>query len=204
MVLVLIPPGDFGMGANVTDIQADLSERPNHRVRLTRAFDLGATEVTQGEYRTVMGGKNPSHFRGTDSLPVENLSWMEALEFCNALSRKEGIPGFYQIDGINVAVRNWDGAGYRLPTEAEWEYACRAGSDTLYWCGDNPDEMKNHAWLGRGRNNRPSSGNSGDQTHPVRAPAMTIHSACLTCTAMWRSGAGTGKLSENMSTQPRR
>ena len=169
MTLLLIPPGEFGMGANTTDNQAEFHERPHHRVKLTRAFYLGATEVTQREYSTVMEGKNPSQFRGNDSLPVENLSWLEAVAFCNALSRKEGLAEFYRIDGANVAVRSWNGPGYRLPTEAEWEYACRAGTDTLYWFGDKPNELKDHAWIGRGRDNRTSSGNSGDQTHPVGA-----------------------------------
>lgn len=170
MTLLLIQPGEFGMGANVTDNQAESHERPHHRVKLTRAFYLAATEVSQREYSTVMQGKNPSQFRGSTLLPVENVSWLEAVAFCNALSRKEGLAEFYRIDGAKVTVPSWDGPGYRLPTEAEWEYACRAGTDTLYWFGNHPDELKNHAWLARGRDNRTSSGNSGNQTHEVGAP----------------------------------
>ena len=126
-------------------------------MRITRPFYLGATEVTQGQYRAVTG-QSPSHFKGSDDLPVEQVSWLDAVNFCNALSRAEGLPLFYRVDGPNVAVPDWKGAGYRLPTEAEWEYACRAKNPARYSFGDDPAGLGEYAWFG---------GNSGNQTHPV-------------------------------------
>lgn len=123
MKLVYIPVGEF--------------TRNSHRVRLTSAFLMGTTEVTQGQWLTVMGN-NPSHFKG-DDLPVEWVSWEEAVEFCRKLSEKEG-------------------KEYRLPTEAEWEYACRAGTTTEYSSGDGEDALKRVGWY---------SDNSGGKTQPV-------------------------------------
>jgi formylglycine-generating enzyme required for sulfatase activity len=132
-------------------------ERPRHRVRITRPFYLGVTEVTQGQYRAVTR-RSPSTFKGSDDLPVENLSWLDAVNFCNALSRAEDLPLFYHVEGKKVSVPDWKGPGYRLPTEAEWEYACRAKSPALYSFGDDPARLDEYAWF---------RGNSKKQTHPV-------------------------------------
>jgi formylglycine-generating enzyme required for sulfatase activity len=161
ITLRLIPAGKFLMGSTkVFDPHARDDEMVDglpHRVRITRPFYLGETEVTQGQYKSVTG-KNPSVFKGEADLPVENVTWFEAVGFCNVLSIQEGLPPFYRVDGQRVAVVDWQGCGYRLPTEAEWEYACRAGSNTLFSFGSDPAGLDEHAW---------SKGNSGGKTHPV-------------------------------------
>jgi formylglycine-generating enzyme required for sulfatase activity/serine/threonine protein kinase len=151
MKLVLIPPGEFQMGS--TD--GDNEEKPQHRVRLTRSFYLGVTEVTQAQHQAVMGN-NPSHYKGSDDLPVEHVSWLDTIKFCNKLSEREGREPYYRLDGDEVSVVG--GNGYRLPTEAEWEYACRAGSATAFGFGNDKARLGDFAWFG---------GNSGNKTHPV-------------------------------------
>ena len=117
--LARIPAGAFMMGS--PELEANrLDDEIQHRVTLTRAFFLGRYEVTQAQYRAVMG-ENPSKFRG-DGNPVERVSWAEAVEFCRRLSSKTG-------------------REVRLPTEAEWEYACRSGTTTAYSSGDDPETL---------------------------------------------------------------
>ncbi|MFI5460111.1 MAG: formylglycine-generating enzyme family protein [Isosphaerales bacterium] len=130
-------------------------EQPAHLVRLSKPFYLGIHEVTQGQYEAVMGS-NPSQFKGSDDLPVENVSWLDAVTFCDKLSEREKRTPFYRIDGTEVTVVG--GNGYRLPTEAEWEYACRAKSTTLYPFGDHAGKLGECAWY---------SSNSESKTHPV-------------------------------------
>jgi formylglycine-generating enzyme required for sulfatase activity len=144
MKLVLIPAGEFLMGSDkADDPDAFDNEQPRHRVRITRPFYLGVTEVTQGQYRAVTG-QSPSHFKGSDDLPVESVSWNDAVAFCDKLNELErGSLG---------------GAIYRLPTEAEWEYACRGGTTTRYSFVDNVANLGDFAWY---------DGNSGETTHPV-------------------------------------
>ena len=106
------------------------AEQPQHPVKITRPFFLGTHPVTQGQYKAIMGS-NPSHFKGSDDLPVETVSWLDALNFCNTMSEKDKRTPFYRvINGTDVAAVG--GNGYRLPSEAEWEYAFRAGSTTLF------------------------------------------------------------------------
>ncbi len=106
-----IPAGEFPMGSSKDeDKDAYDDELPRHRVRIARPFYLGVTEVTQGQYRA-MTGQNPGDFKGSDDLPVEEVSWLDAINFCNALSRAEGLPAFYRIDGQNVEVIELEGIG---------------------------------------------------------------------------------------------
>ncbi len=158
MKLALIPAGEFLMGSSKDeDNDAYDNELPRHRVRITRPFFLGVTEVTQGQYRAVTG-QSPSHFKGSDDLPVESVSWLDAVKFCNALSLSEAHIQFYPVVGHKVDVPDWKGLGYRLPTEAEWEYACRAKNPMRYSFGDDPASLDGHAWV---------DSNSGGLTHPV-------------------------------------
>lgn len=125
MKFMLIPPGEFMMGAAPADEQATKNERPRHRVRITQPFYLVATEVTQGQWIAVMetqpwqGQRDVAE--GTD-VPAVHVRWEDAVEFCRRLSTKEG-------------------KEYRLPTEAEWEYACRAGTQTAYHFGDEEADL---------------------------------------------------------------
>ncbi len=138
--MVLIPAGTFAMG-NVTDHPRGLpGEKPAHDVTISQAFLMSATEVTQAQYVAVMG-ENPSEYIG-DDLPVEYLTWYEAADFCNRLSLQEGRDTCYTNLGLSkTAVCDFSANGYRLPTEAEWEYACRGGTDTDFHTGNmtNPD-----------------------------------------------------------------
>ena len=143
MRFVFIPPGEFLMGSPTSDNDAKSDELPQHPVRITKPFYLGLYEVTQGEYQQIMGD-NPSHFKGDSRSPVERVSWEDAMEFCRRLS----------------ALSQEQAAGriYRLPTEAEWEYACRAGTTTIYSFGDSAESLGDYAWY---------SGNSIRKTHPA-------------------------------------
>jgi formylglycine-generating enzyme required for sulfatase activity len=123
MEFVLIPTGSFMMGS---DLYADSNETPQHRVTISQSFYLGKYEVTQAQWEAVMGN-NPSEFKG-QSNPVENVSWNDAQTFIERLNRKEGTKK------------------YRLPTEAEWEYAARAGTTTLFSFGDDVDSLGQYAW----------------------------------------------------------
>ncbi len=142
------------MGSPEDEQHRDPDEGPQHEVRLTRAFLLQATEVTQGQWKAVMG-TNPSEFSACgDPCPVEYVSWFDAVAYANALSKAEGLEACYEIAGIDV---RWPKGlacqGYRLPTEAEWEYAARAGTTA-----DRYGDLDAVAW---------HEDNSHEKTHPV-------------------------------------
>ncbi|MCR5335540.1 MAG: SUMF1/EgtB/PvdO family nonheme iron enzyme [Synergistes sp.] len=124
---VFVRGGAFTMGSPASEGWRG-SDETQHKVTVGD-FYMGRREVTQAEYSSVMNA-NPSNFKG-ERLPVENVSWIDAVRYCNARSKKEGLAPVYTIDGSKVT---WDrkADGYRLPTEAEWEYACRAGTDTPF------------------------------------------------------------------------
>jgi formylglycine-generating enzyme required for sulfatase activity len=150
MKLVLIPKGTFMMGS------PEREDEPQHQVTISKDYYLGVTEVTQGQYEKVIG-ENPSRFqkssrfqefrvRGSDTsmYPVEDVWWKEAEEFCKKLS--------------DLPEEKKAGRVYRLPTEAEWEYACRAGSKSAYSFGEGSKSLGDYAWFDQ---------NSNRQTHPV-------------------------------------
>jgi len=141
MKLRLIPAGEFMMGSPETESDRENNET-QHRVSITKAFYLGVTEVTQKQYQKVMG-TNPSEFKGPQN-PVERVSWAEAVEFCGKLSA--------------MPAEKTSGHVYRLPTEAEWEYACRSGTTTAYSFGDDASRLGDYGWF---------RGNSDSSTHPV-------------------------------------
>lgn len=130
---VLIKGGTFAMGSPEDEPWRSKDET-QHDVTVND-FYMSIYEVTQKEYEDLMGN-NPSTFSG-DDLPVENMTWYEAVAFCNARSEAEGLTPAYEIDGQNVTW-NQSADGYRLPTEAEWEYACRAGTTTPFNTENSP------------------------------------------------------------------
>jgi formylglycine-generating enzyme required for sulfatase activity len=135
MEFALIPAGEFLMGSN----DEHDNEKPVHTVRISKPFYLGQYEVTQGQWQVIMGN-NPSRFKGAVKLPVESVSWEDVQEFIRRLNTREG------------------SSRYRLPTEAEWEYAARAGTITAYSFGDDPGRLGDYAWF---------ADRAGGKTHPV-------------------------------------
>ena len=135
--MVGLPAGQFLMGSPDSDPDARDNEKPQHQVKVN-SFAIGKYPVTQAQYEAVMG-TNPSRFQNNPQNPVEKVSWNDAQAFCQKLS---------QITGKT----------YRLPTEAEWEYACRAGTTTRFYFGDDANQLGDYAWY---------YGNSQGTTHPV-------------------------------------
>ncbi len=142
--MVDIPAGSFIMGSPDSDDMAEGDEKPAHTV-LISAFRCMVTPVTRAQWVAVMGVPHNWYPPGpADERPVTNISWFGAIRFCNALSQKMAIEPCYRIDGDQVA---WvSSEGYRLPTEAEWEYACRAGTKTRWWFGNDESELANYSW----------------------------------------------------------
>lgn len=127
MKMRLIPSGSFMMGASPGDDEAGEDERPRHRVEITRPFYIGVYEVTREQYKKVMEPSSRLVPPNPDRPMVRYLTWKKAYDFCLELSKKEGVT-------------------YRLPTEAEWEYACRAGTETKYYWGDDVADADDYAW----------------------------------------------------------
>ncbi|MCL4178672.1 MAG: formylglycine-generating enzyme family protein [Verrucomicrobia bacterium] len=167
--MVFIPPGTFRMGSPTNEVDRFDVEGPQTDVIISRGFWMGKYEVTQGQYEAVMGN-NPSWFNGvrtnvwdeicqcltnvdfTDlNRPVDTVSWDDATAYSNALTAREQLAGRIPANCV-----------YCLPTEAEWEYACRAWTSTRFSFGDDPGNtnLTNYAWYGE---------HSDWATHPVRA-----------------------------------
>lgn len=162
MKFVLIPPGEFLMGGTATEIEETLRavdtywqelircEAPQHKVTLTQPIYLGIHEVTNVQYGNVMG-KN-SFPPDKAHHPVVWVTWNDAAEFCTKLSGKEQLKPVYFRNGETV--RMMSGDGYRLPTEAQWEFACRAGTTTRFWTGDREESLAQAGWFGLGQIDR--------------------------------------------------
>jgi formylglycine-generating enzyme required for sulfatase activity len=135
MKFVWLPPGTFLMGSRKEEEGRDKLDM-QRRVTLTKGFYIAVTTVTQDQWQALMGN-NPSHFKGEKNLPVETVSWEDCQAFVRKMRTEEG---------------------YRLPTDAEWEYACRAGSKGAFCYGDDPNLLGQYAWYNE---------NAGRTTHPV-------------------------------------
>src|SRR5713101_380062 len=143
--MVQIPGGRFTMG-DKNEVDA-----PLHEV-VVGPFSIDKHLVTQKQFQTVMGS-NPSRWKG-DKNPVEQVRWSDAVRFCNQRSELEGLQPGYDLQTWKC---NFDANGYRLPTEAEWEYACRAGTTTPYFFGDNSAKLGDYAWFDKNSGGHPRS-----------------------------------------------
>jgi len=189
MSFVQLLPGTFEMGCTEEQSRCHDDEFPVHDVTLTRGFWLATTEVTQGQWTDLMGD-NPSKFSLCGvNCPVEMVSWWEALLLANALSETEGLPACYSIEGCDasraqdsdffwecdeVVVNSADGdvydcPGYRLPTEAEWEYAARADQGTRY---SGSDDIRDVAWYAGNSATRPNAFPDGTESRPREVASL--------------------------------
>ena len=146
--MLLIEGGTFQMGSPTSEYERDADE-VLHEVTVG-SFYMAKTEVSQKQYEAVMNN-NPSE-RKDSNLPVENVTWYDAVKFCNALSKREGLTPCYTVNGTTITW-NLNADGYRLPTEAEWEYAARANTSTPFWFGDYVYDKDANCYNAYGYNN---------------------------------------------------
>ena len=145
--LISIPSGSFWMGNQNVDAESD--EKPRHRVHLTKGFLLGQTQLTQDFFEAVCG-HNPSQYKHPNH-PIERISWFDVIRWCNTLSEQQDLRPAYQLTETQEGPKvlwNQMNDGYRIPTEAEWEYAARSGTNFTYSGSNRPDEV---AWFGASR-----------------------------------------------------
>lgn len=145
MDFLLIPPGELQTGGV--------------KKQIAQPFLLGKYHVTREQWDAAALGPNPWNKAWSEkNLPVDTVSWLMCIKFCNKLSEIQGLEPVYSDSATTFYTFNENANGYRLPTECEWEYACRAGTATTYWCGDSDDELRKIAWYDT---------NSGGNPHPV-------------------------------------
>jgi formylglycine-generating enzyme required for sulfatase activity len=158
--LIRIAGGPFIMG------DKDEADAPPHEVSIS-PFLMDRNLVTQEQYEKLMG-ENPSRWKSPQN-PVEQIRWSDAVRYCNKRSEKEGLAPCYDLTTWKC---NFSAPGYRLPTEAEWEFACRAGTTTAYFFGDSPAKLGNFAWFDK---------NAGGKPHPVgqkQPNPLGLHDIC--------------------------
>lgn len=163
--MVLIPGGTFAMG------DKDEPDAPAHEVTVS-PFYMDKCLVTQAQYQKAMGD-NPSRWKA-ETNPVESVRWSDAVKFCNARSKLEGLEPCYNLETWEC---NFDANGYRLPTEAEWECACRAGAKTAYFFGDSPSQLADYAWF---------ETNSGGHPQPVGQKKPNAWGLYDICGNLWQ------------------
>ncbi|PKL47324.1 MAG: formylglycine-generating enzyme family protein [Candidatus Riflebacteria bacterium HGW-Riflebacteria-2] len=173
MKFVSLNPGTFVMGSPESDPDAQKNEKPQINVTLTKGFLIGIHEVTQEQYKQVTN-LDPVYFKyeGSKKHPVEHVTWFDAVRYCNSLSKATGLTPCYTdqegssgIDAKDIIRCDWEANGFRLPTEAEWEYACRAGTTGRYCCADELSDEYAWHWKNSLVSYKPNSRGWG--TNPV-------------------------------------
>jgi len=166
--MVPIPAGTFEMGSPADEFGRDSTEGPIHTVSIS-AFEISSTPITRRQWLDTMGWLDDGGYWESEHHPVDSVCWFDAVAFCNALSEAEGLTKCYTMTDVRYDFQqhhighaevtcDWEANGYRLPTEAEWEYACRAGTTTRFHSGDTVFDLDRVGWY---------LCNSGTRTHPV-------------------------------------
>lgn len=148
--MINIPKGKFLMGSSNDDFDAFDNEKPQKEILITSDFLMSKYVVTKSLYNSVMVGQNYDKI-GEDRIPMGNVSWLDSILFCNQLNELTNNNKYYAVESGKVSIIG--GNGYRLPFEYEWEYACKANSQTRFFFGNNAKYLKNYAWFKENSNN---------------------------------------------------